>query len=84
MQLDKKSEDETDVSKASKHLKKMSNDELEALLSSQDSFVIDCLLDQVPTVSTAQPFSRSIDFAIPFHNQRKLTFPAFPHYTSTR
>lgn len=44
-------EHDVDISKPLKHLKKMSNDELEALLTSQDNFILDCLLDQAPMVS---------------------------------
>lgn len=85
LRLDKESEDEFDISKTSKHLKKMSNDQLKALLSSQDNFVIDRLLDQTPMVCMTQPLFSTSNSAISFHNHRKLTpllftLPTQNHY----
>ena len=48
---DTKHSDKKNVHKALKHLQNMTNDQLEALLSSKDNFIIDCILDQVPVVS---------------------------------
>lgn len=49
--LSKKDEEIKELRKAHRQLRKMSNEELEMLSDSKDNFVLDCFLDQVPTVS---------------------------------
>lgn len=55
------------LSRAIRHLRKMSDDELRALISADDDFVLDCLIDQTPLVSISSTKFFSTDSALARH-----------------